>query len=135
MARRPILANYIAFAMFAFPLGVAVAGDVVVIAHIELTLTPDEIKDAFLGEKQIAGVTRVVPLDNGSMQKDFLEKVIKLDVAKYGAVWIKKGFREGLNSPAVKGSDAEVIAVVRSTPGAIGYVASVPAGVKVIQKF
>lgn len=135
MARRLMLANSIAFAMFAFPPGVTVAGDVVVIAHSELTITPDEIKEAFLGEKQIAGVTRVVPLDNGSMQKAFLEKVIKLDVAKYGAIWIKKGFREGLNSPAVKGSDAEVIAAVRSTPGAIGYVASAPAGVKVIQKF
>ena len=113
----------------------AMAADVFVIANSALTLTADEVKDVFLGEKQIAGGTKVVPVDNSALQKDFLEKVIKLDAAKYGAVWTKKGFRDGLTAPVVKGSDAEVISAVKGAPGGVGYVSSAPAGVKVIQKF
>ena len=113
----------------------SMAGDVFVIANNAVTLTADEIKDVYLGEKQIAGGTKLVPLDNASLQKDFLEKVVKLDAAKYGSVWTKKGFRDGLTAPAVKNSDAEVIAVVKATAGAVGYVSAAPAGVKVIQKF
>jgi ABC-type phosphate transport system substrate-binding protein len=113
----------------------AFAVDVYVIANSALTLTADEVKDVFLGEKQVAGGTKVVPVDNSALQKDFLEKVVKLDAAKYGAVWTKKGFRDGLTAPAVKNSDAEVIAAVKANPGGVGYVSSAAAGVKVIQKF
>ncbi len=112
----------------------ALAGDLFVIGNA-VTLTPDDIKDVFLGEKQIVGGTKLVPLDNAALQKDFLEKVIKLDAAKYGSVWTKKGFRDGLTAPAVKNSDAEVIAVVKATAGAVGYVSAAPAGVTVLQKF
>lgn len=113
------------------------AADVFVIANNALTLAPDEIKEVFLGEKQVASGTKVVPLDNVALQKDFLDKVIKLDAAKYGAVWTKKGFRDGLTAPVIKNSDAEVIAAVKASPGGVGYVSSAAAatGVKVIQKF
>jgi ABC-type phosphate transport system substrate-binding protein len=113
----------------------ALAGDVIVIAHGSVNLTADEIRDVFVGEKQSAGSTRLVVLDNGSAQADFLAKVVKVDAAKYASIWAKKGFREGINPPAVKGGDAEVIAAVKSTPGAVGYVSKAPADVKVIQKY
>lgn len=113
----------------------AFAGDVFVVAHSSVSLSADEVRDVFVGEKQSAGSVRLVVLDNGSAQADFLAKVVKVDSAKYASVWAKKGFREGINPPAVKGSDAEVIAAVKSTPGAIGYVTKAPADVKVIQKY
>ena len=113
----------------------AFAGDLIVIAHSSVNLTGDEVRDVFVGDKQSAGSVRRVVLDNGSAQADFLAKVIKVDAAKYASVWAKKGFREGINPPQVKGSDAEVIAAVKSTPGAIGYVSKAPADVKVIQKY
>ena len=113
----------------------AFAADVYVIANSGLELSADDIRDAFLGEKQVAGSAKIVPMDNAGAQKIFLEKVIKLDAAKYGAIWTKKGFRDGLNPPPVKSGDAEVVAAVKSTPGAIGYVSSAPAGVKVVQKY
>ena len=108
------------------------AADVYVIAHSAVNTATDEVRDIFLGEKQIAGGTKVIPMDNSALQKEFLDKVIKLDATKYSS---KKGFRDGLNPPPVKSGDAEVIAAVKATPGAIGYVSSAPAGVKVIQKY
>lgn len=111
------------------------AADVYVIAHSALTLAEDEVRDVFIGDKQIAGGTKVMPMDNASLQKDFVEKVLKIDGSKYSSIWTKKGFRDGINPPPVKSGDAEVIAAVKATPGAVGYVSSAPAGVKLIKKY
>lgn len=111
------------------------AADVYVIANNALTLSEDDVRDVFVGDKQIAGSTKVVPMDNASLQKDFLEKVLKMDAPKYASIWTKKGFRDGINPPTVKSSDAEVISAVKSTPGAIGYVSRAPADAKVIKKY
>ena len=66
---------------------------------------------------------------------EFLERVLKVDAAKYNAIWVKKGFRDGLNPPPVKTSDAEVIATVKANPGAIGYVTVPPKDLKVLAKY
>jgi hypothetical protein len=113
--------------------GKARAGEVV--AHASVTLTADEIKEAYTGDKQLAGNVKLVPVDNASQQADFLAKVLQTDPAKYTARWTKKSFREGLVAPASKGSDAEVLAFVKSTPGAIGYVSGNAGGAKVLMKY
>jgi ABC-type phosphate transport system substrate-binding protein len=122
------------------PVGVALtlpvmAADMYVIANNALALSEEDVRDVFVGDKQIAGGTKIVPMDNASLQKDFVEKVLKIDGPKYSNIWTKKGFRDGLNPPPVKSGDAEVIAAVKSTPGAVGYVSSAPAGVKLIKKY
>lgn len=137
MRNKPSLAWFpraVITAALASPL-LAFAGDVFVVAHSSVNLSADEVRDVFVGEKQSAGSVRLVVLDNGSAQGDFLAKVVKVDAAKYASIWAKKGFREGINPPAVKGGDAEIIAAVKGTPGAIGYVSKAPADVKVIQKY
>jgi ABC-type phosphate transport system substrate-binding protein len=112
----------------------ATAGEV--IAHPSVDLSPDEIRDVFLGEKQLAGHLTLVPVDNSALQTEFLAKILQTDARKYAARWTKKSFREGLSAPAVKGSDAEVISFVRSTPGAIGYITGgTPAGLRILEKF
>jgi hypothetical protein len=111
------------------------AADLYVVANAGLTLSAEDVRDAYLGDKQIAGGTKLVPLDNAAQQKDFLERALKLDATKYNAIWIKKGFRDGLNAPAVKAGDAEVIAAVKATPGGVGYVSAPPKDLKVIAKF
>ncbi len=113
----------------------ALAGDVVVITHSGLSLQAGDVRDVYVGDKQIEGAVKLVPIDNLSLQKEFLEKAIKVDSAKYSAIWAKKGFRDGLNPPAVKSTDAEVIAAVRSTPGAVGYVSKAPPDMKVVHKY
>ena len=109
----------------------ASADDVVVITNPGVTISADDIKDIFTGEKQFAGSTKLIVVDNASTQGSFLSKFLKMDTAKYNNIWTKKSFRDGLTPPAVKSSDAEVTEYVRRTPGAVGYVSSAPAGVNV----
>jgi len=107
----------------------AYAADVFVISNSGIIISAGEVKDVFLGEKQFAGGTKLVPVDNAALQASFLSKYMNLAADKYNSMWTKKSFRDGLTPPAVKQSDAEVIEYVKRTPGAVGYVSSVPAGV------
>jgi hypothetical protein len=114
----------------------AAAGDVIVICNSGVTLLPGEVRDVFIGEKSFAGAVKLAPADNGAAQAAFLEKVLRLDVAKYASIWTKKSFRDGANPPPVKSSDAEAIAYVKQTPGGCSYVAIAPGiGVTVVGKF
>lgn len=113
----------------------AKAGDIFVIAHPGVDLSANEVRDVFVGEKQTAGPTKLNPADNAAAQADFLSKVVKVDAAKYAAIWAKKGFRDGVTPPPVRGSDAEVIAAVKAVPGTVGYVSKATADVKVIAKY
>ncbi len=120
----------------ALPAYGARAAGLIVIAHPDVDLPAGEIKDVYIGEKQFAGAVKLVPVDNALAQDEFLRHALAMDPIKYNATWTKKGFRDGLNPPAVKSSDVEVIEFVKRTPGAIGYVTSAPqAGVTVIHKY
>jgi ABC-type phosphate transport system substrate-binding protein len=113
--------------------GHAYAGDVVVISHIGITLSANDVRDIFLGDKQFAGSTKLTPVDNAALQENFLETIIRMPGAKYASTWTKRAFRDGLTAPAVKSGDASVIEFVKRTPGAVGYVSSAPAGVNVVK--
>ena len=118
--------------MAAFP---SLASDLYVISHEPIVMTSDDIKEVFLGEVQFAGSLRLQPIDNAGAQAVFLGNVLKMSAVKYSASWTKKAFRDGLNAPPSKGTDAEALIFVRGTPGAIGYVNAVPRGVHVVAKF
>jgi ABC-type phosphate transport system substrate-binding protein len=110
--------------------------DVYVIVNPSLNLTADDIKNIYTGEKELAESTKIRPQDNAAAREEFLRKVLQLDVAKYESMWTKKSFRDGINPPTVRASDAEVIAFVKSNPGAIGYVTTAPpSDVTVLKKF
>lgn len=111
------------------------AADVYVVAHSSVQISGSDVREVFLGDKQFAGPIKLVPVDNGPQQEQFLSRALRIDGNKYNSTWTKKSFREGLNPPAVKSGDAEVIEFVKRTPGAIGYVGSPPTGVLVVQKF
>ncbi len=124
-----------------FLLGLAIcapslsSADVYVVASSDLTLSPDDVKNVYIGEKQLAGSTKIVPLDNAAAKPEFLDKVVKLDAGKYDSLWSKKSFRDGINPPASKASDADIIAAVKSGQGVVGYISSAPPpGVKVLEK-
>ena len=106
-----------------------------VIVHPSITVMPGDVRDIFLGEKQLAGGTRLVPVDNHAAQEEFLAKVLQTDTQKYYARWTHKSFREGIGAPVLVGTDAEVIAFVKATPGAIGYISKPYPGVKVISSY
>jgi ABC-type phosphate transport system substrate-binding protein len=110
-----------------------VGAQVVAITNPSITLTADDLRDVFLGDKQLAGSTKLVPVDNESAQDLFLAKVVKLDATRYTNAWTKKSFRDGLTPPTIKATDAEVVDFVKRTSGAVGYVKSAPpAGVNTI---
>lgn len=109
--------------------------DLFVISNSGTQIASGEIKDVFTGEKQIAGATKLVPVDNGPAQEAFLSSALKMESARYNTIWTKKSFREGLTPPSVKSGDNEVLDFVRKTPGAVGYVKSQPSGVNIIQKY
>lgn len=111
----------------------AQAGEV--IAHASVSLSADEVKELYFGDKQLAGNLKLVPIDNAAQRADFLAKVLQIEAAKYTVRWTKKAFREGLVAPSILGSDAETIAFVKSTPGAVAYVAGPSSGVKVLLRF
>lgn len=105
-----------------------------VIANSGTQVTAGEIREVFTGDKQLAGSTKLVPVDNAPAQEAFLS-VLKMDLGRYNTIWTKKSFREGLTAPAVKSGDNEVLDFVRKTPGAVGYVSSPPSGVTVVHKY
>jgi hypothetical protein len=111
------------------------AGDLYVIANSGTTVSPEEVRDVFLGEKQFAGSVKLIPVDNAAAQDAFLAKVMKMEASKYTSSWTKKSFRDGVSPPAIKGGDAETIEFVKHTAGAVGYVGTSPAGVSVVAKF
>jgi hypothetical protein len=111
------------------------AGDLYVICSPGVALQSSNVRDVFLGEKGFAGTVKLAPADNSAAQAAFFEKVLKLDASKYAGIWTKKSFRDGVNPPPVKTTDAEAIAYVKQTAGGCSYVSVVPgAGVTVIAK-
>jgi hypothetical protein len=116
--------------------GVAGAGELFVICNATVALRPAEIRDTFVGEKGFVGTLTLAPADNSAAQAAFLEKVLKVDASKYASIWTKKSFRDGVNPPPVKSSDAEALAYVKQTKGGCSYVATAPGpGVAVIARF
>jgi ABC-type phosphate transport system substrate-binding protein len=80
-----------------------------------------------------------VPVDQSgtsAVRKAFCDAVLGMPVGTAVQYWQKQMFGANpLRPPAVKASDAEVIAFVEKTEGAVGYVsktAVLPAGVKAI---
>lgn len=60
---------------------------------------------------------------------------MRVDANKYGSIWAKKGFRDGIAAPPLRAGDADVIAAVRATPGAISYVSKAPGDLKVVARY
>ena len=111
------------------------AADLYVICNSTVSLTAADVHDMFLGEKQFAGATKLVPVDNSAAQGAFLEKILGMSAAKYVTTWTKKSFRDGINPPLITGSDIEAISYVKRTAGACSYITTpVPAGVAVIAR-
>jgi ABC-type phosphate transport system substrate-binding protein len=80
-----------------------------------------------------------IPVDQSgtsAVRRSFSEAVLGMPVATVVQYWQKKMFEANpLRPPAVKASDAEVIAFVAKTEGAVGYVSKAGAlspGVKAI---
>ncbi len=115
----------------------AICADIYVVTNSDMKLNSGDIREIYLGDREFTGNTRFVLVDNQAAQAEFAAKVLTMAVDRYNTLWIKKSFRDALNPPVQKATDAEVLEFVRKTQGAIGYVLSVPRdkGVVVAAKF
>ena len=112
--------------------------DIYIVANGNIDLNANEIADVYLGKKLLVTSVKLVPVDNASIQNEFLEKALKMDLATYREIWMKKGLSDGLNPPEIRHNDVAVLAYLRKTPGAVGYISELPpslAGLTVIKKY
>lgn len=129
------LPRFLAAAGLALAAASSRAGDVYIVSSPNVSLSAEELRDVFLGDKQFAGGVKLTPIENASLQPEFQSRVLKLDAGRYSTLWAKKGFRDGLIAPPVRASDAEVVNGVRTMPGTVGYVSRPTPDVKVLAKY
>jgi hypothetical protein len=118
------------------------ADEFVVIVHPSVAGTNARRSDlaaVFLKAARWGTGAPAAPVDQSgtsAVRNAFSQAVLGMPVATVVQYWQKQMFEtKPLRPPAVKGSDAEVIAFVAKTEGAVGYVskaATLPAGVKAI---
>jgi ABC-type phosphate transport system substrate-binding protein len=92
------------------------------------TVAADHVSQIFLKktDKWPDG-SGAVPVDQkvgSSVREAFSQAVHQRSAAAVDAYWQKRIFSGRGLPPLTKGSDAEVVAFVRDTPGAVGYVSS-----------
>ncbi len=140
LALLAVLATFLAAAMAAPPAHAASFKLVVHSSNPVRSLSRDQISKIFL--KKVTrwndgGETRPVDLDDESRTREALSETIHgKDVASVKSYWQKMIFSGRATPPPELSSDAEVLAFVRSNPGAIGYVSaatSVGSGVAVVE--
>ncbi len=120
------------------------ADDFVVVVHSSLAganIRRADLAAIFLKKASRWGGAggNAIPVDQSgtsAVRSAFSQAVLGMPVATAVQYWQKQMFEANpLRPPVVKGSDAEVIAFVTETPGAVGYVSkatALPAGVKAL---
>ncbi len=102
-----------------------------VVAHPSVpvsSISRQAISEAFLKktEKWPDG-TAVVPVEqahDSAIREAFCRYIHERSLSMIDAFWQKQVFSGRATPPVTKSGDAEVVAYVRSVPGAIGYVSS-----------
>ena len=105
---------------------IAYGADIYVIARPDVKVSSDDIREIYLGDKQFSGDVRLVPVDNQAVLPEFVKKALAMNPQRYNTLWVKKGFRDGLDPPVLKATDSEVVEFVKRMQGAVGYVSSAP---------
>ncbi len=88
------------------------------------SLTANQVRDIYLGEKRRWNGVRVAPVDyksNQTLQDRFLDSVLYMDASAYNNYWIKRAFRDGLKRPTVAVSPQEALQAVAQNAGGIGF--------------
>lgn len=111
------------------------AADLYLVANPALKISASDALSAYLGEKEFFKATRLRPVENASIQVDFLQRVMDMNIKQYQVYWTKKTFRDGVMPPVVLSSDAEVLMFIQKTPGAIGYLRIPSDAVTVLKRY
>lgn len=104
------------------------AQDHVVIVNKSLEvykISVKELQKVFLGTRTIwpdGKKVTVVVLEKGEVHESFLKEVVKKKPVQFSLIWKKQIFTGKALSYKVMKNDKEVLAFVRETPGAVGYI-------------
>lgn len=112
----------------------AAADHLYLVAHPDVKLSLTQVRDLYLGDVLPDAGAVLVAVDNAAAQNEFLRRVVKLERNQYEKLWERRAFRDGASPPLRLGGDAAVLAFVRKTPGAVGYVRTRPERVNVLHK-
>lgn len=108
--------------------GTAAAAEIVVVAHPDLpvdALSAGQLRNVFVGELTFVGRVKVLPVgyeDSSTMSDGFLRAVVGMDSRRYRVYWIKEVFHSGRVPPRMVQGVDEMLRIVATEPGAIGYV-------------
>lgn len=102
-------------------------GTVVVVAHPDTpALTGDALQKIYLGKVVEVGGRSIVPVNlakGDAIRKTFMEQVMAQDDEKFVAYWTVRRYIGKGSPPREFATLKEQLDFVRSTPGAIGYLA------------
>jgi ABC-type phosphate transport system substrate-binding protein len=117
---------------------IAAQAELIVIANksvTQSTLTGQDIKDIFLGNKQYwndKSKISVAALSEGDTAKSFFKTYLGMSPKKYGGMWDEKLYTGGKLSPRLFKNSKQLIDFITQTSGAIGFIDSSSPAIDVI---
>jgi len=103
------------------------AADIVVVVNDQVqveSLTPNQVREIYLGERHYWDGIRTAPIhypDGVQIMREFLRRVVGMSVDQYRTWWVRRIFRRSEMPPITAGSETESLNRVAATPGAIGF--------------
>ncbi len=121
----------LALLVSALLMSVVAQAEIVVIVNKSVTvesITSEVATSIFLGKiNTLPDGTKITPIDQNDNEKariEFYTSVVKKDAAQLNAYWSRLIFTGKGQPPKKVADDAEVIALIASNPGLIGYVSA-----------
>lgn len=108
------------------------AGDIAVIVNMGNTakqMSTDQVADLYLGRTRVfANKTYALVFDqprNSPLREAFFTRLIGMSPAQINSYWARLMFAGQTQPPQVLSDDKQMLEVVRTNPGAVGYIDSV----------
>src|SRR2546423_15706556 len=99
--------------------GSALGADIYVIAGPDVKLSPGDVRDLYLGDKEFSGDLRLVPVDNQAALAEVVVKALGMNPQRYNTLWVKKAFPDALHSPAAETGAFQGLGFVKRTRPAV----------------
>jgi ABC-type phosphate transport system substrate-binding protein len=88
-------------------------------------LSQNDVVDIFLGRyRQLPSGAHAVPIDqpsNSALRAEFYRRLVNKELAEINSYWARLYFSGKTAPPVAAASNADVLALLLSTPGAIAY--------------
>lgn len=88
-----------------------------------INATEANITDIYLGDKRFEDAVKIIPLllPEGAIKETFLKEAVNMTPKDYKLYWTKKLFQEGIPIPKTVDHPADIVNIVRTNEGGIGF--------------